>query len=425
MECKMDTTYRSTMGRGHCLLDGPNEVAELKKHADHYHHLLDKLTSVVLANDTVKVSRLIHACLSSYSGKMSAAVRTIKHDRKTKGPVPIAKIKERAASVNPFEVIDEPVTVLFKPKDDGSLRSVINFGWKRRLEQTVGDDIHKILLPPYAFDYMQKGNGGADGAALRIKELIEGGKNDYLVTVDIKNCFESLSKEGVVKTLPLPPSVTRNVLLIEDDVELIVELPTGWGKFAALSPMEIDAFLFETDTTTRQGLPPGSMASNTVMSRAVLGPLLNATPFADRLLLHGDDIAVTAETEEEAGHILKCLSGLLAASQVGSLNVGRYKIYNSKQYVEFLKYRINPVPLRYGGGHRFTPSWLSYQRFPKRVARKYLEKPTGGDGRVNRYRKAWPTAFPLWESNEDSRRRLWHTADDAVFAAKHSKKTQA
>ena len=341
-------------------------------------------------------------------------------------PVALAELKQLASTLNPYHPIVEPVRALFMEKGDDGWRIVTAFGPQREALQKLCADILRIRLPAYHFDFMEKGNGGAEGAALRLKARmegvechsvgntdqgavclgvpIEGGQHDYVVTADIKDCFRSLNKERVAKQLPLPELAVRNVLLIQDDVHVIVEPPT-WARagIALLPPSAVALFNIEADTAARRGIPQGSSASNLIMSRAVLGPLLHAAPFANRVCLYGDDIAVTAKSWAEAEADYKTQRSRVENSPAGPLAIGRHKIQHSSELINFVKYGLKRTLWDGKVDYRLRPSSTSFRRSENKLMRICLDGPTETmEEQVQVYRAAWIKAFPLWKPTQAS-----------------------
>jgi RNA-directed DNA polymerase len=384
--------------------------------------LLEQLARSVKAGKKKKIKHLFSKILNSSAAKLSALVRTIYYDPDAP-QYTLMELLRRARSLFAYAPIDEAVSLGFKEKHSGELRPVINFGWKRRALQQLCADILKVLLPAYSFDFMEKGNGGADGAAEYLGAIIKEGNYDFVITVDIKNCFRSVNQTKVAQLMPWKVPVTHNVVLIADDVTMRKELPPG-GELA-LHPTVLEA-----DIAARQGIPQGSLVSPLIMSRAVLGPLLNATPFAARVVLHGDDIAVPAKTEEEAKAIYNTLRSLLENEcPAGPLPIGFHKIWCVNEYVNFCKYKLRRTPKIFGAEIRYCPSTRSFNRYERNVVKIYLQAPDGEEEQhVAQYSEAWKKAFgPLWQPNELAEDMLAVTTMNAMSDAwkiKHQASTK-
>lgn len=395
---------RSTSARGQLLVAKQADFAEIVKAGIEIEELLKQLARAAMAGKKKKIRHLLHMILNSPAAKLSALVRTIRYDADAP-PYTLMELLRRVRFLFPYAAIDEEVTLRFKEKHTGEWRPVIDFGWRRRALQQLCADILKVLLPAYSFDFMERGNGGADGAAEHLGSSIKEGKYDFVLTVDIKNCFRSVNKEGIAQLLPLHPKVTNNVVLITGDVTIRKEPPIG---------VDADAFqhtINEADTAARQGIPQGSSVSSLIMSRAVLGPLLNASPFAKRVIMYGDDIAIPAKSEDEAEVIYKALRFLLENTGPGGpLTIGYHNIWCVENYVNFCKYKLKRTPNIFGADIRYSPSTRGLQRFDQKVKRIYLEATEGEEQvRVAKYVTAWKKAYPHWHPNE--------IAEDAIAMA--------
>jgi hypothetical protein len=358
--------------------------------------------------------------LGSDAAKVLAVARTIKW-KPGDAPITLGHLKALAATLNPYLPIAEVVRLLDAERFSNRNRWVLDFGQLRRAAQIICADLLDVLLPVYEFDYLAQGKG-ADRATLRLMEIIDTGKYEWVGVFDLTAAFGSINKEKLAALLPLPASVVNNVLLVLDEV--VVELAKEVTASLFNLPLSVSTHIRSSaDTAVRKGLPQGGLASNLIMSRAVLGPLLDATPFVDRLVLYGDDIAVTAKSEAEAKEIEHVLRSALENTPFGPLTIGRYKIYHRSQRIHFVKYGLKQDSWNPNGPMEPCPSARSFERFGERAEARYLDgPPETAKGRVSRYRKAWPNAFPLWKQNEYSRGLLWQTAFEARRNAERRKK---
>ena len=402
---------RSTAARARLLVADQADLDEVVKAGVKHEHLVKQLSVAAQLGKKKDIKHFVSRILNSPASKLSALVRTIKYDPDAP-PYTLMELLRRARSLFAYATIEEAVTLHFKEKHSGELRPVIDFGWMRRALQQLCADILKVLLPAYPFDFMERGNGGADGAAQYLGQIIKEGQYDFVLTVDIENCFRSVNQTRVAHLLPWAVPVTHNVLLIADDVAMRKELPTG-GEYS-LHPTVLEA-----EAAARQGIPQGSLVSSLIMSRAVLGPLLNATPFAARVVLHGDDIAVPAKTEEEAKAIYNTLHSLLENEcPAGPLPIGFHKIWCVNEYVNFCKYKLRRTAKTFGGEIRYCPSTRSFQRYERNVVEICLQAPDGEDEhRVAEYCERWKQAFPLWHPNEQAEDLLAITTINAMSDA--------
>lgn len=375
----------------------------IKKFAASHQKQLDKLRVVVDAGSEEYGRRLARSILASYSAKICGVVRTIQGDTNFK------EIVRAAGELDLFDSLQEPVQQVVAGGPGRAPRFVLNFGPCRRAAQRIVADVLDVMLPRFEFDHLAKGKG-PEHSMLRLQHLIEEEGHDQVVVADVKSCFRSVDKEKIVTMLPIPHQVTRHTALVGEDVT--VTAPTRIKEELFNLPMLLAEHIsIEADTAARQGLPQGGSTSSLIMSRAVLGPLLAAAGFSDRLVLYGDDIAICAKGMGQARETFKALRSSLENSPAGPLSIGRHSITPISEVVNFTKYgfkRTSEGPLR------IRPSWLSYQRYAEKVKAKALKgDPASADERVSPYRRVWPLAFPLWEPTPASLDLLWVTTFEA------------
>jgi len=408
------------MSHGTRLLSSPIELAQFKKSALSYSGLLRQLARAVADDDENRAKHLTGRILASDAAKLSAVARTIKWGPEAP-PISLAELEAIASTLNPYRRVNETIRLYDTEESARRVRLVFDFGPKRRALQAICADILAVRLPAVDFEYLARGRG-ADRATLRLKETIEKEGYDHVVIVDIQDCFGSVQKGKVAALLPLPTQVVDHVLLVHDDAKLrhsreVSQLTFGW-------PLSVSThFHTSIDAAARRGLPPGSLASNLILSRAVLGPLLSATSFSDRLVLHGDDIAIPVKGEGEAQDTLQTLRSIFENTPVGPLTIGRHAIRHVSEWIHFLKYAVRLNPWSSDGSLYAVPSGKSFDRFGDRAAAKYLKgPPETAKGRVSLYRKKWPKAFPLWKPNKQALGLLWDKAFEAREKAELIKK---
>jgi hypothetical protein len=303
-----------------------------------------------------------------------------------------------------------------EPKIAGGCRQLVSFHWKRRALQLMCGDILSVAYPAAPFDYSARGNGGVKAATIFLHKLITEGNYQYVVTVDVKDCFGSAIKKKVGELLPLPEKVVNNVLLVQDDVTVVVK-PDGAKWKGLLFPNHLPAVsIVATDEAARRGVPQGSSASGIIMYRVVLGPLLCTLPFADRIVLVGDDLAVPVKDMLEGEAVLKALKSLYAASPVGLLTIGRHSVSHIKDGFDFASYRTRLKPKWKAVLDGVTewylhlrPTLRAYEKSEHKAAKKYHDAGGGLPGwkQVILYKKRWMASFPLWKPSYFSKLYLW------------------
>lgn len=408
----MSDVSSPTIASARSLSMKAEDLRQLGMYSGPYERKLRRLQRAHLDSDKHAVKSVIHEVLNSFGAKVCAATRTFKSPPSAQPPT-LAQIKALAESLNPTRAIPESVTVWSVPKlGGGSSRALASFGWKRRALQLLCADILSVRYPASSFDYLVKGKGGTKAALLALHTIIEEGKYQFVVTMDVANCFGSAIKKKVGELLPLPKSVVNNVLLVEDEVAVVAK-PNGETNTAPLCQVHSTAtdHVEDDGDAVRQGLPPGSSASGIIMYRAVIGPMLATLPFANRIVLYGDDLAVPVKDLSEGEEVQNLIKSLYATSPVGPLTIGRGTISHMMRGFDFLGYRTIRKPECWGGRIHCRPSYRSYRKFELTAAAVYRDAGGGMAGlkQAVLYQKRWMASYPLWKPNHLSKLYLWYT----------------
>jgi hypothetical protein len=411
----MNNAFNATMDSGHALPLGADELLCLREFAKAYQRRLDRLERAYGKGDKKAADHETREILKSFGAKVCVAVRSIKLPPDEVAPS-FAEIKKRAETLNPFRPIAEPVITWLEPKASSGYRQLVSFQCKRRALQLMCADILSVAYPAAPFDFSARGKGGVKAATLVLHKLIEEGGYQYVVTADIKDCFASAITKKVGELLPLPEKVVNNVLLIQDDVTVVVK--PDQGKWTGLLfPNHLPAVAaIATYEAARRGVPQGSSASGIIMYRAVLGRLLSTLPFADRIVLVGDDVAIPVKDEPEGEAVLEALKSLYASSPVGLLTIGRSSISHIKHGFDFVSYRttlkqrwkVNPDGLTEWYLH-VRPTLRAYEKFEAKAIRVFHAHGGGLPGwkQLILYMKRWMASFPLWKPTYLSKCYLW------------------
>lgn len=371
------------------------DIPGIEAVASRYQKNLSKIANALKAGDAKRAKHWIGKVLRSDDSKICALVRTASPNPDVP-PLTLDTIIAVAWTLNPFKPIPGRPVVRVKQKPEGGHRITVAFHWHRKALQRICSDLLDIYFPYADFDFQKPGAGGANAAIQHLKQLIDQGF-DYVVVVDLKNFFGSANKKKVEDLLPFAPAVTRNVLTIRDAEKVKVALP---NEDCTDSHPNAPS-LVEADEAARQGVPQGSSTSSIIMYRGVLGPLLGALPFADRIVLFGDDMAIPVKDGLEGEAVVKALEAAFASTPVGLLHISRQEIRHVSSGVDFLSYRIIRKPAKWGGHLHVRPSPKAYKRFYARAQEKYFKACGGKDGylRVVLYMKRWLRSFPLWKPN--------------------------
>jgi len=178
-ELSMYPTTGSLASHAVRLAMSPDDATEFKHLARSYVRRLGKIEKAARGDDELSASLQIDHFLRSDGAKIVAVARTFKR-QPVDAPVALTVLKARAGELNPFAPIEEAVGMEFTKKEDGTVRPISKFRWRRRALMAMCNDVLRACLLEYGFDYLQKGNGGMTVAFTRLLEQLEGGEYDHL-----------------------------------------------------------------------------------------------------------------------------------------------------------------------------------------------------------------------------------------------------
>lgn len=380
----MDPLVTSTVQRAEHLF-GPDFAGQINDHAERHAQALKDLRKAVLGDQRRKVREIQHRILTSLSSRLVCLIRSLK---KADGFTP-ERSRETAAGLNAWQDPGETVVAWLQPKTSGEgWRPICKFGPKRAALQTLCADILGARFGVDPSDYQRKGQG-ADRASDRIVTLVEEKGFAFFVLFDVKDFFRSVQQTSLQKALGLPEAVIRNCLSVGPTVPL--------SRAGDTTIANHEAF----DRAVRQGLPQGSRASNLVAS-LLLGPALRKVASADRIVTHGDDVAVAARDEDEGNAMKEALSEMLASHPAGPFCLKRCEVRHVGDGIDFLKYRHRHDP--FTGLVKRTPAAKSYWRFYRKVLVIAQTEPVRvALSRIGTYRRRWMDAFPRWHRTPSSK----------------------
>jgi RNA-directed DNA polymerase len=367
---------------------GIDVASQVLIHARHYELQLAQLREAIAQDNRGKTRFIQQIILTSYSAKLVCLIRSLKVETK----LTWEEVVGIAKTLNPKKDCGEAVFVWAEPKASGfGWRPVCAFGPKRTALQTLCAD---ILLARFGFnpsDYLRKGKG-AECASDKIVDLVIAGY-EYFVLTDIKNFFRSVQKKGLHKVLGLPKAVVENSLLIGSDASLSL------GDCLHICAIET------LDGAAREGLPTGSRASQIVAS-ILLGPALEQLASVDRIVVHGDDVAIGASSNSEATALLKALTEAVELHPFGPFRLKRYDIKHINDGFYFCQYRHKRDWLT--GKVKRRPSDNGYKKYSRNIARIAAEKsPKEAWKAVAIYRWHWINSYRRWPWNIISKTLLY------------------
>ena len=370
--------------------------------------LLSKIRKARDAGNTHRLIELERLYLNSYHAKFTA---TVIANRKLKPHlrVPTCQIPAIAASLNPWEGTDEPVTVYAKPKKDkpNDCRLIYEFGIRNRALQYLTQELLSSVAQPRPYQFLLGGGRDAAGKAVQ-QNLISG--YVWIAHMDVQNFYPSFDGSRLAQFLPVDERVVRHVLLPRH-LNLVPggTLAHPYGNCsnpteAALDPNYLweklaESFAFDP----RQGIPQGSAASPYV-AELVLSAI--DLPQCGRICIFADNILLMAVTEIDLQAMMKALCSALECHPVGELWLDLKCATHASKGFDFLGYRISAENSKV----RIEPSSenikdfnFEFNRMLTRFNKTGLSPKIchGHARRSRRYVRGWCAAFSLWDGVSD------------------------
>ncbi len=212
----------------------------------------------------------------------------------------------------------------------------------------------------------------------------------WFSTSDIKDCYGSFDREGVITALPLPRSVVVNSLLLPPD-----------------TPIETEEHNQASEQAARRGIPQGSLASPYIAAM-LLTPVLSQLA-GEVVLIFGDDIVTGTRTEAECEANKSALAEAFLQHPAGPLLMKHNEVTKMGSPIEALGYRMVWVPKAFGGGVRFRPSEAAFDKFYARLEHSLLEEGSWEDLSDRAMTKArhWQAGSPMWDRSTASDLIVW------------------
>lgn len=389
------------------LLAGPEFAAEVQKHAEAYELSLRRLAQAAATGNKRRVRSIQYRILNSFSAKLVSMVGVVNPTV----PHPPETIRAMAETLDPYKDCGEKVTCWKVPKGSGQgWRPICAFGPKRQAVHSLIADLLTARFGEDQTNYLAKGKG-AERASDWIVEEVEQKEHSIFVLGDIKDCYRSVRHEVLSELTGLPKEVVINGLLIPS-VDLMCPIggfPPGCNTFEPLVG------------AARQGLPQGSRVSALVVA-LLLGPALRQIASAERIVIYGDDFAISTHSMSEAIALKKAAVGILESHPAGPFRLKRCEIKHVNDGFSFLSYhhRLDV----YDNKVRRRPAINSYLRYERKVSEIFANL-TFRDARrkVARYRTRWMKSFRKWPWNPQSKTLLWLTTFEAMVKGLSKKET--
>jgi hypothetical protein len=359
-------------------LFGPESVAEAVLAAKSYVRSLDRLGKAISAGHARKIRAAQDMLLKSHSAMFVCLIRSVHKD----DGLTLEQLREAAEELDPWTDPGEAVQIRLFPKSSngpGSLnfRPICVFGPLRKALQTLCADQILCLHGTEPVDFMQKGRG-TEAAASHIQSLIQEGL-EHFVVADVKNFYGSVRQECLESVLGIPVQVLRNCAFLAPSVSLVLPMHSLY-KYDV--PYDVLTGM------VRKGLPQGSRTS-TKIAGLLHGPVLRQIAPANRIVCHGDDIAIAAHDESEANALKNALQVAFEAHPAGPFRLRTCTVQRvDKGGLDFLKYLVTK------DGHTGE---LRYRPAGKCIYRYYGRAVQMTDEELAEYLLQWINAFPRWE----------------------------
>jgi RNA-directed DNA polymerase len=396
VEAMQSALVQSAFHKAHRLF-GQQFAIEIKGHAEKYQVLLSKLAMACACGKTRRARETQSLIFRSFSAMLVCLIRSLDDEH----GLTIEKVKSTADQLDPFSDCGESVVAWAKEKSSGfGWRPICSFGPKRQALHRLVVDVLQARFGDDNINFLSRGRG-AERASDRIVELYEKHGFSHFVVTDIQNFFRSVQVGKVSELIGLPEAIVKNCVLMGPTVPLSI----GGG----LPP---DCTIQTLDGAVREGLPQGSRASQ-VVAAILLGPALRSVISEERVILHGDDIALAAQHAGDATTLKKALIETLEAHPAGPFRIKHCDINTFQEGFNYLQYRHRRDPFTH---HAYRhPSSRSYARYRKRVVGTFLTyKFPDAFKRTARYRYLWMKSFRRWKWICLSKLALWQMTIDAM-----------
>ena len=385
---------------------------------DHVDKLLKRACK---AGRTSKRNYLVCQYLGSFDAKLHATLEAYDSMRPHCRPDK-AKLPSIASGLDPRKGTDEPVLVHRMPKRSPPYyRTVFEFGIENRALQYLVRDVLIALLDLHPNQYATR--GGVYAAIKHTKQaMIEG--NDWVVELDINNCYLSFDEDKLASLLPLTKEMTEHVI-----ISRYLNLPSGFSCIdnSPGDDHEGDAITPGAISPARRGIPQGSAASP-IVAEAMVAIALKAVPTLGVIIAYADNVLLLAKTKSDRDSMTKALLAAFEKHPVGRLRLSP-KAFAPGAPVEFLGHRLTHSKETV----RIEPTDSNRRKFERRVKSKLrslanTELPRSRRRRLQRIKKyirSWTNSFKLCDDIEKIRsdwlaraQAQFKKAPEAVFEEK-------
>ena len=364
----------------------PTVAINFKAYRKKYKKLLKRINTAS-SNDELK-SR-IKTFFKSYAVCYVAIVRSAKKRKLIFRPDELDSLANQLSRSKDFS---ETITIKTKNKTNGSLRYLSKSGHKRLAVQYLVHEVQIALNIGFAFDTVQKGNGGRDKFVSGVIAAYRDRGLPYVVKLDIKDFFCSIGHKAVWDIMNLFPVDIINFHVLNHS-----------RHYLCLSDIN-QIHKQRVMRMARKGIPQGSPSSSRIAS-AVIEQILGGISSLNtcEIYCNGDDIAICTSSFTEAEVIKNAFISKSKDHPFGPFHLKHCDVYHIPKGVEFLGYWIKTFPFY---DHNkddpqnviAVPSQHSFDAFFNKLGHK-LNKSTN-EAFVNEawaYAKNWLKAYKLWK----------------------------
>ena len=314
-------------------------------------------------------------------------------------PVGYVGALQLCASLNARRDCGEAVKVFFRAKPGGGRRMLMKFGPQRRTLQRLAVDVLRASHGESRFDYCREGRGATRAMLAKIYAVERGAR--WFSTSDIKDCYGSFDREGVIALLPLPRSIVENCFLISPATHI--------------HGLEEEEEREASEKAARRGIPQGSLASPFIAAM-LLSPVLEH-PTGKLVLVHGDDIVTGTKTRAECEANAHALAEACLKHPAGPLIMKHNVVTKMGSPIEALGYRMVWRYECFGGGVRFRPSSAAFEKFYTRLEDQLFSEGLSDDllDRALAKAREWAAGLPLWDRSSTGDDIVWtHIVQEVV-----------
>ncbi|MEI8719796.1 reverse transcriptase domain-containing protein [Mesorhizobium sp. ISC11] len=207
--------------------------------------------------------------------------------------LPISTCLDLSKKLSLSQPITEPVACWHEPKASGQgFRLLHDFGPLHRAAQHMVLRVISARWEPKPFQYGVRKRGQADAVEL-IRKLILSGYH-HGMTLDLRDFFNSFSRDALTTLLPLPKSIITNVV-IPDNLKL---KPKKGGTQATCNAPGCASNSYTYPIPSPTVLPQGSACSN-IVAAYVVSALDIVVPAGVVLTMYVDDICLLAKNADD------------------------------------------------------------------------------------------------------------------------------